>query len=76
MRFGNSIGGGRGSSGIDGTSISLSQASGGPVGGYTPSKGWGAQGAPTHRGENRCGPMPTNDSRHPQRPAGSGKRVV
>ena len=45
-KFGNSIGGKSGSGSIDMHSIGLSAASGGPVGGYTPKKGYGNQGAP------------------------------
>jgi len=45
-KFGNSIGGVGGSGEINSTSIGQSRASGGPVAGYSPSKGWGAGGAP------------------------------
>jgi hypothetical protein len=44
--FSGSIGGSRGSAGIDSFSIGQSQASGGPVGGYAPKKTYGAQGCP------------------------------
>ncbi len=44
--FGNSIGGAGGSGNIDMNSIGLSEASGGPVGGYSAKKQWGASGRP------------------------------
>lgn len=46
MSFKNSIGGSHGSGPINTASGKLSRATGGPVDGYAPGKGWGTGGAP------------------------------
>jgi hypothetical protein len=59
MSFSKSIGGSTGSGSINTSSVGLSQASGGPVGGYaTPNSGTGP-GAPPHTGESQHSRKPT-----------------